>query len=229
MKKITLQNYAADRYYPKIVAAVDARLQSTGFVSPIDVLVSMLLLDRRHVEDWRRGRVPYLEKAITCNLAKAGRILRILRFHAHDLNLLPRATDYRRWGRGPKVRLRFSKSGDHKIEEAYARHFVKPVRRRKAKELGGSETRCRPLPEPESDHAADTEVSPTDAATILGMSRPLVVHRMDVGDLPFRYVGKHRRSRLNDVLALKARIDEQRAALDALTEDTEALAHDHCL
>jgi len=155
MKKVTLENYAADRYYPRIVAAVAARLQLAGFVAPIDVFVSMGLLEQRHVDDWRRGRVPYLEKVIKCNLAKAGRILRILRFHAHDLNLLPRTTAYRRWARGPKVPLRFSKSGDHKIEEAYSRHFVMPVRRRRAKEWGGSETRCRPVPEPEADHAAD--------------------------------------------------------------------------
>ena len=46
----------------------------------------------------------------------------------------------------------------------------------------------------------DQELSPNDAADILGISRPLVVHRMDVGDLPFRYVGKHRRTKLKDVL-----------------------------
>src|SRR5499425_2689626 len=54
--------------------------------------------------------------------------------------------------------------------------------------------------------AEDQELSPNDAAKILGISRPLVVHRMDVGDLPFRYVGKHRRTTLREVLALKARI-----------------------
>jgi hypothetical protein len=32
----------------------------------------------------------------------------------------------------------------------------------------------------------DRELSPNDAASILGISRPLVVHRMDIGDLPFR-------------------------------------------
>ena len=53
----------------------------------------------------------------------------------------------------------------------------------------------------------DAEVTPNEAATILGISRPLVVHRMDIGDLPFRYVGKHRRARLTDVLALKAKLD----------------------
>jgi hypothetical protein len=61
--------------------------------------------------------------------------------------------------------------------------------------------------------AEDQELSPNDVADILGMSRPLVVHRMDVGDLPFRYVGKHRRTKLQDVLALKTKIDAQQAAM----------------
>ena len=70
----------------------------------------------------------------------------------------------------------------------------------------------------------DAEVTPNEAATILGISRPLVVHRMDIGDLPFRYVGKHRRARLTDVLALKAQLDPQYAALKALAADTDDLA-----
>lgn len=77
--------------------------------------------------------------------------------------------------------------------------------------------------------AEDQEISPNDAAEILGVSRPLVVHRMDVGDLPFRYVGKHRRAKLKDVLTLKARLDAQQEALDALAEDTESLMRDHGL
>ena len=34
----------------------------------------------------------------------------------------------------------------------------------------------------------DREVSPNDAAAILGMSRPLVVHRMEAGDFSFHHV-----------------------------------------
>ena len=71
--------------------------------------------------------------------------------------------------------------------------------------------------------AEDQELSPNDAASILGISRPLVVHRMDVGDLPFRYVGKHRRAMLKDVLALKQKIDAQRSAMEALADDAEDL------
>jgi excisionase family DNA binding protein len=71
--------------------------------------------------------------------------------------------------------------------------------------------------------ADDQELSPNEAADILGISRPLVVHRMNIGDLPFRYVGKHRRTKLKDVLALKAKIDAQRAAMEALADDAEDL------
>jgi hypothetical protein len=46
---------------------------------------------------------------------------------------------------------------------------------------------------------------------------------MDVGDLPFRYVGKHRRTKLKDVLALKARTDAQRSAMESLADDAEDL------
>jgi hypothetical protein len=69
----------------------------------------------------------------------------------------------------------------------------------------------------------DQELSPNDAASILGVSRPLVVHRMNIGDLPFRYVGKHRRAKLKDVLGLKTKIDAQRAAMETLADDVEDL------
>ena len=52
---------------------------------------------------------------------------------------------------------------------------------------------------------------------------------MDVGDLPFRYVGKHRRMKLKDVLALKTKLETQQASLDALAKDTELLMRDHGL
>ena len=77
--------------------------------------------------------------------------------------------------------------------------------------------------------AEDQEVTPNEAAAIMGMSRPLVVHRMEVGDLPFRFVGKHRRARLRDVLDLKGRLDSQRAAQAELARDAEGLTRDYGL
>ena len=64
------------------------------------------------------------------------------------------------------------------------------------------------------------ELSPEQAGRILGISRPLVVRRMDDGRLPFTYVGAHRRCKLEDVLRLKAQEDEQAEALRELGEGT---------
>ncbi|MBI4613322.1 MAG: hypothetical protein HY720_06895 [Planctomycetes bacterium] len=125
---VTVDSYAQDPQYPRIVAAVDAILKRGKVVAPIDVLIGMGLLTREHLEAWRCGQVPYLERVVNCNLTRLSKLLRILRFHAHDLNLKPSITAYMRWGRGPKRRLRFSKTGDAKLEEVYSMHFVWPGR-----------------------------------------------------------------------------------------------------
>jgi hypothetical protein len=71
--------------------------------------------------------------------------------------------------------------------------------------------------------AEDQEPSPSEISAILGISSPLVALRMDRGDLPFRYVGKHRRALLKDVLTLKSKLDKRQTAMEALAEDTEDL------
>ena len=75
---------------------------------------------------WKIGRVPCLEGVVTANLARLSRLLRILGYYAHDLNLKPSWTAYMRYGKGPKQRLRFSKTGDPRLEKAYATHFIWP-------------------------------------------------------------------------------------------------------
>ena len=122
----TVATYRDDPLYPRIERAVTRILAKGEVVAPVDVLVDMGLLAPEKLEDWRRGRVQYLEKVINCNLTRLSRILKMLRFHAHDLKLVPSVTAYRRWGKGPKQRLRFTKTGDPNLEEAYARHFVWP-------------------------------------------------------------------------------------------------------
>ena len=58
------------------------------------------------------------------HISKANRILRIIGFHAHDLNMVPKITHYHQWGKGKNQALQFSKSGDKKLEEAYSRHYL---------------------------------------------------------------------------------------------------------
>jgi hypothetical protein len=134
MKRITNANYRSDKYYPRVVRAVSIILDRQGFVAPIDLFVEMSLLDKQGVAAWRKGQIPYLEKVIHCNLAVSSRILRILRMHAHDLNLRPSLTGYMRHTKGPKTRLRFTKFCEPRLEEAYARHFVRIPSKRELRE-----------------------------------------------------------------------------------------------
>lgn len=128
MKKITLSNYRDDKYYQRVVAAVAVLLEHDTVVRPIEVFAQMGILDKRDVTRWRLRQVPYLEKVVACNLEKASRILRILRLHAHDLNLKPSFTHYKAKG----ATLRFTKSGDPNLEEAYSNHFVRVVAHKNA-------------------------------------------------------------------------------------------------
>ena len=134
MKKVTLTNYKSDPYYTDVVRAVSEILTKDKVITPVEVFVRMKLLSKEDLEEWRFGRVPYLERVIRCNLSKASRILRILRFHVHDLNLKPSHTAYVRWGKGKRTPLRFSKTGEPNLEEAYSRHFVAPAVKRKGLE-----------------------------------------------------------------------------------------------
>ena len=125
MIKLTVKNYRNDKYYPKVVKAMNDELINSSFVSSIDVMQRMDVLKKEHVEDWKNGRVTYLEKVIHCNLSKANRILRLMQFHAHDLNMKPSITIYKRKTGSKEIALRFSKSGEPKIEDSYSRHFIK--------------------------------------------------------------------------------------------------------
>ncbi len=118
--KPTVANHREFKDYPKIVAAVSRILARQGFVAPVELLVEMNLLLPADLARWKQEQVPVLERVIRCNLTRAGRILRLLRFHAHDLKLKPSLTVYQH----RKHRLRFSRSGEPKMEEAYSTHLV---------------------------------------------------------------------------------------------------------
>jgi excisionase family DNA binding protein len=49
-----------------------------------------------------------------------------------------------------------------------------------------------------------------EAASILNVSRPFLIKLLDDKAIPHRLVGKHRRILIDDVMAYKERIDEER-------------------
>jgi hypothetical protein len=124
MKKITASTYKKDKYYESVTGAVHELLKQDSVLKPVDVFVQLGNLTRKDYENWRFGRVPYLERVINCNLSIANRKLRILHLHALDRGLKPSETVYKKWGKGRKTLLRFSKSGSRSLESAYSRHYV---------------------------------------------------------------------------------------------------------
>lgn len=71
---------------------------------------------------------------------------------------------------------------------------------------------------------ADNELTTQEAADLLGVSRPTLVKLIDQERLPCRWVGSHRRLRVEDVLAYRrVRQIERRETLDSLVEESKRL------
>ena len=121
-----------DKYYASVVAAMETILAKGFVVAPVEVFMVMGKLSRKDYEDWRFGRFPFLEQRIIGNLSVIGRILDIIRFHAEACQMKPSVTVYRKFGKGPKIDLRFSKYNNPHVEKRYSTHYVSEYLRQKA-------------------------------------------------------------------------------------------------
>lgn len=116
----------------KVHSAVYIQCRNRGFAAPVDVLMDIGYLSKQDYENWRYGRVDYLERVCKANLSKLSMVMREMRSFAAKTGLKPSFCYYKQWGtkkkggqgRKPVIPLRFSKSGDPEIEQRYATHFV---------------------------------------------------------------------------------------------------------
>ena len=116
----------------KVHSAMYRQCRSRGFATPVDVLMDIGVLEKSKYEDWRFGRIPYLERVCMINLSKLSTIRHEMRVYAQKAGLKPSFCYYKQWGtkkkggqgRKPVIPLRFSKHGNPEIEKQYATHFV---------------------------------------------------------------------------------------------------------
>lgn len=109
----------------KVRHTVHQLIHEKGQASPLDLFLKMEKISPKLVEEWRFGRVPYLERVLHGNLAQFSFIMKEFRKTAREMNLKESYTAYISWGKGPKRPLRFSKSGDSHVERHYSTHYFK--------------------------------------------------------------------------------------------------------
>jgi hypothetical protein len=76
----------------RVVAAADAALRDHQYVTALDVLQGLGWLAPSSVDQWRQGRVDYLERVVTANLKKISTAMRVLRRWAASRDLKPSET-----------------------------------------------------------------------------------------------------------------------------------------
>ena len=108
----------------KVKQFVHSNRFEKGVVCSVDILLHMDFLSKKDYEDWRFGKIEYLEKACKVNLSKLTLINKSIKKHSSDIGLESSWTGYNQFGKGLKKRLRFSKSGNKNIEDGYATHYI---------------------------------------------------------------------------------------------------------
>jgi hypothetical protein len=108
----------------KALDIADRCLKTQGHIALVDVFRGLGALSDTDHEAWRRRKVPYLEKVIRLNLGQINAVCRAVHASARRGKLKPSWTAYMSWGKGARVRLRFTKSGDETLERAWATHYL---------------------------------------------------------------------------------------------------------
>lgn len=100
-------------------------LREKGYINFVDIFIKLGYLTQADYENWRAKKVPYLEKVIKLKLKKIKFIMKTVRRNSLNGKLKPSWTAYKSWGKGRKLDLQFTRTGDPNIENVYATHFIK--------------------------------------------------------------------------------------------------------
>jgi hypothetical protein len=121
MEDLKLKKTKKTRKNSQRVATVAGNIVSSkGYVSVVDLMLGLNWLTTDKLNDWEKGRVPYLERVIRANLTKISRIMKEFKRWAVHSKLKLSQTVYKH----KNNRLRFSKTGNLYIETLYCTHYV---------------------------------------------------------------------------------------------------------
>ena len=116
----------------KVHSSMYHQCRDRGYATAVDVLMDIGVLKKENYENWRHGRIPYLERVCEINLSKLSTVRHEMRVYARKAKLKPSFCYYKQWavkkrggqGKKPVIPLKFSKFGKEEIEKQYSTHFV---------------------------------------------------------------------------------------------------------
>src|SRR5689334_3326984 len=96
MRKLSTatMNQNPTRLQSRVVSAAEATLAEQNVISAIDVLLRLGWLPHARLDEWRQGRLIYLEAGIATNLHKISSAMQIFHRWARDRELTPSETAY---------------------------------------------------------------------------------------------------------------------------------------
>ena len=113
--------------FKKVTLIASDQLARRQYVCGIDILLGLSYLSPNVLEDWRCGRISYLERQLQVNLVKLSFVMKSFRQWALSNGLLPRETAYVQKATSRTIHLRFSKSGQEDIERYYRTHYFTSI------------------------------------------------------------------------------------------------------
>jgi hypothetical protein len=117
----------------RVTQAAESALAEQGYVSPLDVLLGLRWIDGGMVARWRQGQIECLEATIQTNPPRVAEAMMLFWSWVAQQGLVASETQY--VARTPQRQtLRFSRSGDARIEVAYRTHWVSPALPEKKRE-----------------------------------------------------------------------------------------------
>jgi len=92
----------------KVATTAGLVVSKQGYVSAVDLFIGLGWLNQANLLDWKKGKIPYLERVVTANLKKISRAMKEFRTWATHAKLKKSITIYKH----KSHKLRFSKSGN---------------------------------------------------------------------------------------------------------------------
>ena len=105
----------------KIKEEMEKEIEASGCSTPADLLIALGYLDDGAFQDWKKGRLSYLEKAIKLGPQKLLRLMAVMSAHAKREGYKPKSFEYSSPGNLP---LRFSRTGNEVIEGQFATRYI---------------------------------------------------------------------------------------------------------